>query len=221
MQRTIEPELMNDPEQSQAYALADFTEPNLRFIKLFRDAFGYQLQGHILDLGCGNADITIGLAKVHPNCLIDGIDGSASMLNHGRKALAHQPVNIQKKVRLIEGIIPNIKLPEQKYKAIISNSLLHHLHNPAILWQFIKSYGGKNSIVFISDLLRPSSPEKARDIVQLYAKNEPDILKRDFYNSLLAAFEISEIKEQLKLANLDSLSVTQVSDRHILISGLL
>ena len=153
--------------------------------------------------------------------MIDGIDGAAAMLDHGRKVLNNQPLNIKKKVRLIEGIIPDIELPEPNYNAIISNSVLHHIHNPAILWQFIKSYGTKDSRVFIGDLLRPSSPEKAKDIVELYANNEPDILKKDFYNSLLAAFTISEITEQLKLANLDNLSVTQISDRHVVISGLL
>jgi len=221
MQRTIEPELMNDEEQSYAYAQADFKEPNLHFINLFQETFGHQLKGNVLDLGCGNADITIAFAIAYPDCMIDGIDGAAAMLDHGRKVLNNQPLSIKKKVRLIEGIIPDIELPEPNYNAIISNSVLHHIHNPAILWQFIKSYGTKDSRVFIGDLLRPSSPEKAKDIVELYANNEPDILKKDFYNSLLAAFTISEITEQLKLANLDNLSVTQISDRHVVISGLL
>ena len=83
------------------------------------------------------------------------------------------------------------------------------------------AYGVDGARVFVGDLLRPSSPEKAIDIVEIYAKNEPDILKHDFYNSLLAAFEISEIKEQLKLANIDNFSVKQISDRHVLISGIL
>ncbi len=221
MQRTIEAELMNDEEQSNAYALADFTEPNRYFIKLFQATFGLQIQGHILDIGCGNADITIALAKVYPDCLIDGIDGSASMLDHGRKTLKNQPIKIQKNIRLLEGIVPDLELPEANYDVIMSNSVLHHLHNPAILWQFIKSYGVRGSRVFIGDLLRPASPEKARQIVELYASNEPEILKRDFYNSLLAAFEISEINEQLKLANLEKLSVAKISDRHVLISGFL
>ena len=221
MQRIIEPELMNGEEQSHAYALADFEEPNVHFMNLFQETFSQKFKGHILDIGCGNADITIRFANAYPDCLIDGIDGSVSMLNYGRKALNEKSLDIQKRVRLIEGIVPNIKLPQLHYDAIISNSVLHHLHNPSVLWQFIKSYGVDGTKVFVGDLLRPSSPEKAMEIVELYAKNEPDILKRDFYNSLLAAFEISEIKEQLKLANIDNLSVKQISDRHVLISGFL
>ncbi|MDJ0572187.1 MAG: class I SAM-dependent methyltransferase [Pleurocapsa sp. MO_192.B19] len=221
MQRIIEPELMNEENQSYAYAQADFEEPNIHFMNLFQETFSQKFHGHVLDIGCGNADITLRFAKTYPNCLIDGIDGSTSMLSYGHKVLNEQPLDVQKRVRLMAGIVPNIKLPQLHYGVIISNSVLHHLHNPSVLWQFIKSYGVDGTRVFIGDLLRPSSPKKAMEIVDLYAKNEPDILKRDFYNSLLAAFEISEIKEQLKLANIDNLSVKQISDRHVLISGFL
>ena len=221
MQRVIEPELMNEEEQSQAYAQANFEEPNIHFVNLFKETFGQQFKGHILDVGCGNADITLRFAKAYPDCLIDGIDGSDSMLNYGRKALKECSLNLQKRVRLIKGIVPDVQLPQVHYDAIISNSVLHHLHNPSLLWQFIKTYGVDGTKIFIGDLFRPSSPEKAMEIVELYAKDEPEILKRDFYNSLLAAFEITEIKEQLKLANIDSLSVEQISDRHVLISGFL
>ena len=221
MKRVVEPELMNQEEQSYAYAQADFTEPNIHFINLFKETFGDDFNSHALDLGCGNADITLRFAQTYPNCLVDGLDGSNSMLNYGRKALEQCSPSLQKRVRLILGIIPDVQLPEAHYDAVISNSLLHHLHNPSVLWQFIKTFGKKGTKVFIGDLFRPSSPEKAMEIVESYAKNEADILKQDFYNSLLAAFEISEIEEQLKTANLDYLSVKQISDRHVLVSGFL
>ena len=221
MERIIEPELMKEEEQSRAYAQADFEEPNIHFVNLFKETFGQNFQGNVLDIGCGNADITLRFARNYSGCLIDGIDGSESMLNYGRKALMEESLDLQKRVRLIEAIVPNAQLPQSHYDAIISNSVLHHLHNPSVLWQFIKAYGIEGTKIFIGDLLRPPTPEKAMEIVELYAKKEPKILKRDFYNSLLAAFEISEIKEQLKLANIDNLTVKQISDRHILISGFL
>lgn len=220
MQRTLEPELMIEKNQSQAYARADFASPNIHFVNLFQQKFGKNFAGRILDLGCGNADITLRFARTYPNCFIDGIDGSQAMLEHGRKALEQEEESIQKRVNLIEGIIPEVKLSQFAYDAIISNSVLHHLHNPSLLWQFIKAYGNSGTKVFIGDLLRPNSIEKAWQTVETYAKDEAEILKEDFYNSLLAAFEISEIKSQLKSANLE-LSVEQISDRHVLISGSL
>ena len=49
---------------------------------------------------------------------------------------------------------------------------------------------------------------------------EPDLLQRDFYNSLLAAFSLDEISFLLYRARLD-LTVQQVSDRHDFIYGVL
>ena len=71
------------------------------------------------------------------------------------------------------------------------------------------------------DLLRPASPKKAKEIVEQYSGNEHPVLKEDFYNSLLAAFTLDEIKEQLKKANLTNLNAEVISDRHWLVSGTL
>lgn len=221
MQRTLEPELMIEENQSQAYAQADFATPNIHFVNLFQHKFGKDFAGRILDLGCGNADITLRFAKTYPNCSIDGIDGSPAMLEHGRIALENEATSIQKRVNLIEGIIPEVTLPQSHYDAIISNSVLHHLHHPYLLWQFIKAYGTSGTKVFIGDLLRPANQKKAWETVETYARDEANILKEDFYHSLLAAFEIPEIESQLKSADLECLSVEQISDRHVLISGFL
>ena len=152
MQRTIEPELMTEEEQSRAYAAADFTEPNANFINLFQETFGSKLVGRVLDLGCGNADITLRFARQYPDCQIDAIDGSAAMLRHGRQALAQEPLELQQRVRLIKGLIPQVELSQGQYDVIISNSVLHHLHEPAVLWQFIKSFGKSN---IVSCLAKP------------------------------------------------------------------
>jgi len=72
----------------------------------------------------------------------------------------------------------------------------------------------------VMDLFRPTSPDAARTIVETVAGNEQPILKEDFYNSLCAAFTAEEVRSQIKQAGLD-LDVIQISDRHMLIRGLL
>lgn len=52
----------------------------------------------------------------------------------------------------------------------------------------------------------------------MYAANEPAILQRDFYCSLLAAFTLDEINDQIMRADLP-LNAEQISDRHVFISG--
>jgi hypothetical protein len=53
----------------------------------------------------------------------------------------------------------------------------------------------------------------------MYSPDEPEILRRDFYNSLLAAFEPKETRQQLAEAGLTELVVKEISDRHMLIFG--
>jgi len=218
MQRIPEPELMEDVDQAVAYANADFEEPHNQFIGEFKKRFpDLNVDGPVLDLGCGPADITIRFAKAFPGCQIDGIDGSEAMLAEGKKAVA--AAGMEKRIHLYNQRLPMTDFPRQSYPVIISNSLLHHLHDSAVLWRTISSAGAENSVVFIMDLMRPESEAAARDLVEQYAAGEPEVLRRDFYLSLCAAFRPGEIRDQLKAANMSGLQVEIVSDRHLVISG--
>ncbi|HWR89569.1 MAG TPA: hypothetical protein VN260_04885 [Dissulfurispiraceae bacterium] len=68
-------------------------------------------------------------------------------------------------------------------------------------------------------LMRPRSQDQAQLLVETYSRDEPEILKRDFFNSLCAAFTPDEVREQLNAAALDHFSVQSVSDRHLIICG--
>ena len=220
MERIPEPELMNEPEQARAYAEADFTESNTLFVDLFRSRFPNFQRGRLLDLGCGPADITLRLATALPEVVIDGVDGAGEMLKFGFDRLAHDQ-SLASRVTLIEGFIPGVELPASQYEALVSNSLLHHLHDPDVLWQTISGFAAPNASVMIMDLFRPPDCDRAASLVDSYAHDAPPILKEDFYNSLLAAFTPQEVAGQLARHDLRSLQVETVSDRHLLISGRL
>ncbi len=219
MQRITEPELMNDEAQALAYAQADFDEPHDMFIQVFKDTYSEaKVSGHILDLGCGPADISIRFARAYPDCEIDGLDGAPRMLAQGRVAV--QKAQLQDRIHLLEGMLPGADLPRKNYDVIISNSLLHHLHVPDVLWESIKQFGFPGTRIFIMDLMRPETKEVAREFVDLYARDEPQVLREDFYHSLCAAFLPEEIQSQLDIAGLAQLDVKVVSDRHVAVSGL-
>jgi SAM-dependent methyltransferase len=218
MERIPEPELMNDAAQAAAYACADFEEPHARFIELFRETFPDEdVEGTVLDLGCGPGDITIRFVRAYPECVVHGVDGAAAMLAHGRSRLARE--GLLERVRLIEAYLPGVELPLGAYDAVISNSLLHHLRDPMVLWNTLKHYAKPDAPVFIMDLLRPASRGQAQALVDEYAANEPEVLRHDFFHSLLAAYRSDEVADQLRAAGLDGLTVRQISDRHLLIYG--
>lgn len=69
--------------------------------------------------------------------------------------------------------------------------------------------------------MRPDNDEKVDVLVDEYARAEPEILRRDFRNSLKAAFTPDEVVLQLRTAELEGLQVKVVSDRHMTMSGIL
>lgn len=217
MQRIPEPELMADPAQAQAYAEADFSAPHDAFVAHFAARFSNFKTGRVLDLGCGAADVTLRFARAYPDTEIVGVDGAETMLALGRAAIAR--ANCAERITLCCTCLPDSKLEYQAFDAIISNSLLHHLSTPDVLWQTIRHAAKPNARVCVMDLMRPHSREEAARLLALHAADAPEILRRDFFNSLLAAYEIEEVRAQLRAATLPQCQVDLVSDRHMLIFG--
>ena len=217
MDRILEPELMDDPTQADAYAAMDFSAENQGFVERFREYFPDFSQGTVLDIGCGPADIPIRFAKRYPACQILGVDASAPMIQLGEQAVKQA------------GLADRVTLRCERYEevagarivdAVISNSLLHHLPNPLQFWQKLRQLVRPGAPVLVMDLLRPESPEAAQAIVDRYAAGAPDILRRDFYNSLLAAFTEDEVTTQLARMNLTRLLLDVPDDRHWVVGGI-
>ncbi|BBL70643.1 class I SAM-dependent methyltransferase [Methylogaea oryzae] len=219
MQRQLEPELMDDAEQAAAYAAADFAEANGRFVRLFGELCG-GFAGTALDLGCGPGDICLRLARAYPACTVHGLDGAAAMLDYAEAGLARQP-ELAGRVRFLQGRLPLAHGLADGYDALLSNSLLHHLPDPAVLWQAVRRYGRPGSLVLVMDLFRPPDDAAAQALVRRYAADAPPVLQRDFHNSLCAAFTPDEIAGQLAATGLDHLRVWVVSDRHVAVDGVL
>ena len=211
---------MDDAEQALAYARADFEEPNRRFAEQFAETYPELGTGAVLDLGCGPGDIVLRLATRHPALVVHGLDGSAAMLHFACERL-HEAPTLGGRVQFVEGTLPGAALPLAAYDAVISNSLLHHLHEPRHLWRAVQDAGSPGAAVLVMDLFRPGSEQAASAIVERYSGSEPDVLKRDFLASLCAAFEPDEIRAQLRECGLGGLEVRTVSDRHVLITGRL
>lgn len=219
MDRVPEPELMNDPAQALAYASADFSEPHDAFVARFRRCFPDFARGEVIDLGCGPADVTIRFARAYPQVRVLGVDGAAAMLALGRQAVA--AAGLVGRIRLAQVRLPAAKLPGSRHAALISNSLLHHLTDPGVLWDAVRAVAAPEAAVFVMDLLRPPSREAAAELVALHAADAPDVLRRDFFNSLLAAFRPHEVRAQLAAAGLSGLKVEVASDRHLIAYGRL
>jgi ubiquinone/menaquinone biosynthesis C-methylase UbiE len=219
MQRVPEPELMDDVAQAVAYAGADFAEPNELFVETFASRFPAFAGRRIVDLGCGPADIAVRLARAYPACEVIAVDAAPAMLDLGRKAV--DEAQLGHRVRLELARIGRETPPVERADAVVSNSLLHHLADPMDLWRVVTDLGAPGAAVLVMDLFRPQTQYAAREIVACYAADEPEILRRDFFNSLLAAYRPAEVRAQLRDAGLGQLHVETLSDRHLVVLGRL
>jgi ubiquinone/menaquinone biosynthesis C-methylase UbiE len=217
MQRILEPELMDDEPQSIAYAKADFSTSNQLFVDFVVRTFPGLLH-HVVDIGCGPGDVDVRLARAVPDAHITAVDGSAPMVGLAREAI--RAAGLETRVTVLQQCIPGVSLPNHGSDAILSKDLLHHLPDPSVLWGEISRLARPGAAVAVMDLVRPATPEDARRIVDAVAADEDPILRKDFYNSLCAAFTLDELREQLLAAGL-TFEVTKVSDRHMLIGGIL
>ena len=234
MQRIPEPELMNEALQVSAYASADFSDGDsamvIRLIELCRE-FGQEPSPHdlLVDLGCGPGNIADRLHRQWPTTRVIGLDGAEAMLEHARARQQGCPgsdVPVQyRKAGLAElaavGWSAVQDCPPSQADVVVSNSLLHHLHQPEQLWQATRKLACAGAVVLHRDLRRPASPQEALALRERYLPNAPEVLRHDYLASLHAAFTVEEVRVQLDHCGLRSLRVEALADRYLEVSGRL
>ena len=225
MNRTPEPELMQIPSQVRAYADADFSRSDSMVVKslekyLKEEGRTLNKNDLIFDMACGPGNIAERIAKNWPFVNVVGIDGSKEMLNEAENKLSENPTkNLSYELIEINSIATGeIDFPF-KADVLVSNSALHHFHNPYRFWGALKKLGKTNCIHIHRDLIRPTSLEKAFEIKEKHLSNSPEILKKDFYASLKASFTVDEVTQQLIDAGLSQLEVLQVDELYFEIIG--
>jgi len=212
MERVAEPELMDEEEQARAYAEADFAAAHDGLINALLERLG-PIRGSVLDLGCGPADPTVRFARANPEATITAVDAGPTMLRYARARI--DEAGLGERITLEQRHLPDPHLEARRFDAVISNSLLHHLADPGALWRTVGACAA--GAVGVMDLARPASLEEVDAMVERYSRDEPDVLKTDFRNSLCAAYTPAEVRAQLARSGLDHLRVDMISDRHLLV----
>ena len=217
---------MNDALQVQKYSEADFSLSDQALVdnlEMYLESLNVvPCKGSLfLDLGCGPGNITERLGNKWPDATVVGIDGSSEMV-----AIARQKNEQRNKKARISYFSKNISsLASERLinrlspDVIISNSLLHHLHDPSVLWDCLKILSKKGTVFYHRDLRRPSSVEKVRSLQKKYLPNSHPILVRDYIASLKAAFTVNEVRNQLDKANIKDFKVFEIDDCYLEVFG--
>jgi 2-polyprenyl-3-methyl-5-hydroxy-6-metoxy-1,4-benzoquinol methylase len=227
--RQLEPELMNGAAQVDAYAAANFSGSDNELIEFISAQFPNGLGEHIIDLGCGPGNITELAAKRWSHAHVLGIDGAPRMLEvaeYRRDLINNKELSLRIKYECLNlSSINGLSLPKglvsRRQISIISNSLLHHLHEPSVLWNAVKKLAFNGACVVVNDLRRPKNKNEFDLLMGTEALNLAAVLKADYAASLRAAFTVAEVKKQLRAASLTQLNVLERGNRYLTVWGWL
>lgn len=219
MLRVCEPELMDEAQQAKAYAEADFSATDQAVIDRIDSLFPAGLGERIVDLGCGPGNISFRLAARYPVSEVLGLDGAPAMLAIAKARLLGEAGWPNLRFKL--AVLPCPDWPAKAFSAVVSNSLLHHLHDPLVLWRTVRQLGAPGAVVYLKDLRRPGSEAAVQALLAAHLPAAPPLLQRDYIQSLRAAFTPEEVIGQLQEAELVGLQVSALEDRYLEVAGLL
>lgn len=212
LQRTLEPEIMDSPQDAREYDSMDHSEVNQVFCRDFLDARLEPDGSSILDLGTGTAQIPIALCHSAPICQITAIDLADSMLTLARENVVR--AGFSNRIQLAKMDAKKLPYPDNHFDAVISNSIIHHIPEPLIVFSEAVRVVKPGGLLFLRDLLRPPVEPAVVRLVKIHAAQASQYQQELFAASLRAALNEHEVREIVKSLGFPSHTVRQSSDRH-------
>lgn len=218
--RTLEPEVMDSVDEAVDYDAMDHSGVNALFVQhllQFIDDTGVSAQslsGQVVaDLGTGTALIPLELLRVENDFgQILACDLSIEMLRIAAQHIHKTSVTAQ-----ILPVFCDCKvLPfaDASCDILMSNSILHHIPEPLDVFREIRRTIRPGGVVFIRDLMRPTTGDEIERLVATYAGNDNAHQQQLFRQSMHAAFSVGEIQDLLGECGFDVNAVRATSDRH-------
>lgn len=211
IERVLEPEVMDSPEEATEYDEMDHSHVNRLFVDDYLDAAPNDLRD-ILDLGTGTARIPIEMCRRSDDIRIMAVDMSPSMLDVAR--LNIEIAEFTDRIRLELADSKELPFEQDFFDCVVSNSIIHHIPDPSVALKEAVRVARPTGFLFFRDLSRPESLEAVEKLVETYAADETDAARQMFYNSLCAALSIDEVRKLVNDLGFPSGSVTASSDRH-------
>ncbi len=107
-----------------------------------------------------------------------------------------------------------LTFPDAFFENVLSNSLFHHLPEPAIAFRESVRVAQPGALLFHRDLLRPESESEVSRLVDLYAGGATPYQRQLFDQSLRAALTLEEVRQIVAAEGFADDSVQATSDRH-------
>ncbi len=225
--RTLEPEVMDSPEEALDYGSMDHSKVNRVFVDDFLKAIELtaarkRLQDRsapliVLDAGTGTAQIPIALCRQEDCCKVIAIDLAREMLKVARRNVS--AARLRDRIRLEQTDAKQLPYAGDSFDAVMSNSIVHHIPEPRRVLDEMVRVLRPGGLLFVRDLLRPNNLETVDDLVATYAGTANTHQRQMFRDSLCAALTLGEIRQLLVELDFPAGGVRQTTDRHWTIVG--
>lgn len=210
MERILEPEVMDDVAEADAYDAMDFSAPNGAVVERLAELGA---RGRMLDLGTGPGHIPLLVCERFPDATVVAIDLSPRMLEHAERRRAASPHASRIELRL--GDAKGLPFDDASFDVVFSNTILHHVAEPLGMLREAARVLRPGGVLMIRDLYRPPTPERARELVALHAADMDPAQQDLFRASLEASLEPAELAALARDAGLGDAEVVIDSDRHM------
>lgn len=211
MERVLEPEVMDTPEEAADYDAMDHGAVNARFCEDLL-ATRPNLTGAVLDLGTGTALIPIALCKRSRNVTVVGVDLAVHMLELARRNVANE--HLADRVTLEKIDAKALPYRDGEFACVVSNSIVHHIPEPKEVLAETLRVTAPGGLVFVRDLARPSNEAEVDRLVALHAGDAYARQRMLFRDSLRAALTVDEVRDLAMRAGMSKADVRMTSDRH-------
>jgi ubiquinone/menaquinone biosynthesis C-methylase UbiE len=210
--RILEPEAMDTPEEAREYDAMDHAAVNGRFVADFLAAHGPCQGGELLDAGAGPARIAVALCQADPAAHVLALDLAEAMLELARQNVA--AAGLSGRIRCVQGDVKALAWPDGRFEAVISNTIVHHIPDPAPALAELARLVAPGGTLFVRDLVRPATGALVASLVATYAGGDSPAAQGLFEASLRAALTVDELRAIARQIGLDPGGISMTSDRH-------
>ena len=219
LQRVLEPEVMDTPEEARDYDAMDHSAVNAAFCVdlLELGAIGPT----VLDVGTGTALIPIELCKRAPDVRVVGVELAVHMIALAKENVAR--AGLEARISLEKVDAKGMPYSDGAFSTTISNSIVHHIPDPRLVLSEMGRVTRSGGLVFVRDLARPSTSAEVDRLVALHGGTPPADPaavpsfehQRDLFRaSLCAALTVDEVTDIAHAAGLRGSFIRMTSDRH-------
>lgn len=211
LNRIPETEVMDDVAEAQAYDAMDHTQPNMAFVARLLE-LGVDNCNKALDLGTGPGDIPIMLCGPTQSVSVVAIDYAQTMLDIADRKV--QLAGLAGRIHLARMDVKALDLPDDSFDAVFSNTILHHIPEPAAMLAEAARVLKPGGLLLIRDFYRPDTIEQLSALVDQHAGECSAEQRKLFGDSLHAALTTDELRALADANGLSDCEIVIDTDRH-------